>query len=305
VTSFADPGSLWRHDLSSGDTVLVRPSAASVDPSAFVTEQVFAPSEDGTLIPMFLTRRVDVRPDGDVPVLVYGYGGFNVSITPYFSLAHLVWMERGGLLAVANLRGGGEYGRAWHDAGRRADKHHVFEDFAACARWLAGSGWSRPARIAISGGSNGGLLVGASLTGRPELFGAAVARVGVYDMLRFARFTIGWAWVSDYGDVADPEQYRWLRSYSPLHNVQPGTTYPPTLLVTGDHDDRVVPGHTFKFAATLQTAQAGPAPILVRVDTAAGHGQGKPTSKQIAEEADILAFLDAALGSGSPPPPPG
>ena len=197
-----------------------------------------------------------------MPVLLYGYGGFDVPITPAFSVTQAVWMERGGLLAVANLRGGGEYGEAWHDAGRLANKQNVFDDFCACARWLAASGWSRPDRIAINGGSNGGLLVGACLTQHPELFGAGVAEVGVLDMLRFHKFTIGWAWTSDFGDPDDPEQYRWLRAYSPLHNVQAGRHYPPTLLLTGDHDDRVVPGHSFKFAAALQAAQGGEAPVL-------------------------------------------
>ncbi len=295
VVSFADSGSLWRHHLSSEETALVREPAAPVDPAGFATDQVFVTSDDGTRVPLFLTRRRDVQPAGEVPVILYGYGGFDIPISPFFSVTQAVWMERGGLLAVASLRGGGEYGREWHDAGRLANKQKVFDDFCACARWLAGSGWSRPGRIAINGGSNGGLLVGACLTQHPELFGAAVAQVGVLDMLRFHKFTIGWAWKSDFGDPDDPEQYRWLRAYSPLHNVEVGRSYPATLLMTGDHDDRVVPGHSFKFAAALQAAQGGPAPILVRVETAAGHGQGKPTSKQIAEQADFLAFLELAL----------
>jgi prolyl oligopeptidase len=202
------------------------------------------------------------------------------------------------MLAVASLRGGGEYGRAWHEAGRRANKQNVFDDFCACARWLAGSGWSRADRIAISGGSNGGLLVGACLTQHPELFGACVPFVGVHDMLRFHKFTVGRAWIADYGDPDDPEQYQWLRAYSPLHNVRPGEHYPPTLVLTGDHDDRVVPGHSFKFAATLQAAQAGEAPVLIRIETSAGHGAGKPTSKVIDESADVLVFLQLALGRG-------
>jgi prolyl oligopeptidase len=205
------------------------------------------------------------------------------------------FMERGGLFAAANLRGGGEYGTAWHDAGRLANKQNVFDDFCACARWLAGSGWSRPERIAIIGASNGGLLVGACLTEHPELFGAAVAMVGVLDMLRFNKFTIGWAWTSDFGDPDDPEQYRWLRAYSPLHNLRQGGRYPATLVLTGDHDDRVVPGHSFKFAAALQEAQGGDRPVLIRVETSAGHGAGKPTAKLIAEGTDVLAFLEAVL----------
>lgn len=295
LTSFTDSGSLWAHDLATGKTALVRPSSAPIDPSKFVTEQVFITSGDSTKIPVFLSRRRDTSASGGVPVLLYGYGGFDVSITPAFSVTQAVWMERGGLLAVANLRGGGEYGSAWHDSGRLARKQNVFDDFCACARWLVSSGWSRPDRIAINGGSNGGLLVGACLTQRPELFGAAVAEVGVLDMLRFHKFTIGWAWTSDFGDPDDPEQYRWLRAYSPLQNVRRGERYPATMLLTGDHDDRVVPGHSFKFAATLQAAQGGDAPILIRVETSAGHGMGKPTAKLIAEGTDMLAFLAGVL----------
>jgi prolyl oligopeptidase len=232
-----------------------------------------------------------------VPTLLYGYGGFHISVGPTFKVEWLAWMERGGLLAVASLRGGGEYGRDWHEAGRLANKQNVFDDFAACARWLASSGWTRAERIGISGRSNGGLLVGASITQHPELFGAAVAEVGVMDMLRFHHFTIGWAWTSDYGSADDPDQFRWLRAYSPLHNIRDGEAYPPTLLTTGDHDDRVVPGHTFKFAAALQAAQGGDAPVLIRIDTDAGHGVGKPVSKLIDERADVLAFLDGCLSS--------
>jgi prolyl oligopeptidase len=205
-------------------------------------------------------------------------------------------MERGGLFAVANLRGGGEYGKDWHDSGRLANKQNVFDDFCACARWLTSSGWSRPGRIAINGGSNGGLLVGACLSQHPELFGAAVAEVGVLDMLRFHKFTIGWAWTSDFGDPDDPEQYSWVRAYSPLHNLHPGEHYPATMLLTGDHDDRVVPGHSFKFAAALQAAQGGDQPVLIRIGTSAGHGLGKPTAKLIGESTDVLAFLESVLG---------
>ena len=211
-------------------------------------------------------------------------------------------MERGGLLAVASLRGGGEYGREWHDAGRLEHKQNVFDDFAATARWLASSGWTRAERIGISGRSNGGLLVGAALTQHPELFGAVVAEVGVMDMLRFHRFTIGWGWTSDYGSADDPDQFRTLFAYSPLHNISDGVVYPATLVTTGDHDDRVVPGHSFKFAAALQAAQAGDAPVVVRIDTDAGHGMGKPVSKLIDERADVLTFLELTLGR--PPPEP-
>ena len=268
------------------------------DPNDFVTEQVFVPSPDGTRVPLFLSRRRGVVPTGEVPTLLYGYGGFQLSLGPTFKAEWLAWMERGGLLAVASLRGGGEYGREWHDAGRLERKQNVFEDFAASARWLAASGWTRPARIGISGRSNGGLLVGASLTQNPGLFGAAVAEVGVMDMLRFHRFTIGWGWTSDYGSADDPDQFRSLLAYSPLHNIRDGVSYPPTLVTTGDHDDRVVPGHSFKFAAALQAAQAGDAPIIARIDTDAGHGIGKPVSKLIDERADVLAFLAMALEPG-------
>jgi prolyl oligopeptidase len=297
LQSFVDAGSLWSHDVSSGETRQLRGPAAPVEPGLMVSEQVFVTADDGERVPLFLTRRRDVSATGDVPVLLIGYGGFNVPMTPYFQSANALWVERGGLLAVAVLRGGGEYGRAWHDAGRLAHKQRVFDDFCDCARWLASSGWSRPGRIAINGASNGGLLVGACLTQHPELFGAAVPEVGVMDMLRFHKFTIGWAWKSDFGDPDDPEQYRWVRAYSPLHNIRPGTRYPPTLITTGDHDDRVVPGHSLKFAAALQAAQGAGAenPVLVRVETAAGHGAGKPTSKAIAERADMLSFLDWAL----------
>jgi len=235
-------------------------------------------------------------PGTPAPTLLYGYGGFNIPVTPSCKVWWLVWLELGGVLAVANLRGGGEYGEAWHDGGRLANKQNVFDDFAACARWLVDEGWTSPARLAINGGSNGGLLVGACMTQRPELYGACVPEVGVLDMLRFHTFTIGWGWASDYGTVDDPEQFSTLLAYSPVHNVRPGTAYPPTLITTGDHDDRVVPGHSFKFAAALQSAQTGEAPVLVRVETDAGHGVATPTGKLIDQRADVLAFLVRALG---------
>jgi prolyl oligopeptidase len=294
VVSFTASARLYRHDLGTGATTLVRGPAAGLDPDAYVTERVTVTSADGTELPMFITRRRDLPRDGEAKVLLHGYGGVGASTTPTFHPAWALWVERGGLLAVASLRGGGEYGRDWHDAGKLARKQNVFDDFCACARWLAGSGWSRAGRIAINGGSNGGLLVGACLTQHPELFGAAVADVGVLDMLRYHRFTVGWLWKTEFGDPDDPQQYRWLRRYSPLHNVRPGD-YPATMLTTGDHDDRVVPAHSFKFAAALQAAQRADAPILLRVDAAAGHGAGKPTAKAIAEAADRLAFYEYAL----------
>jgi prolyl oligopeptidase len=296
TVSFVSPGEVWFHDLSSRTTGQHSAPAIDFDSSRFVTEQVRALSDDGTPVPMFITRPVRSEPSGDTPVLLYGYGGFDIPLTPRFSVTFATWLDLGGILAVANVRGGGEYGRAWHDAGRLADKQKSFDDFCACARWFTDSGWSRADRVGLFGGSNGGLLVGACLTQHPELFGAAVADVGVFDMLRFHLFTIGWAWKSDYGDPEDPEQYRWLRSYSPLHNVRDGTCYPPTLIMTGDHDDRVVPSHSFKFAAALQRAQHCDKPILLRVETSAGHGFGKPTDKVIAEATDRLTFLTSVLG---------
>jgi prolyl oligopeptidase len=296
LTSFTDPASVWACEVTSGECRQIRDAQLPIDAAAIVVSRVTAPSADGTEVPMFLLHRRDVTPTGDVPALLYGYGGYGISITPTFNAARLVWVERGGVLAVANLRGGGEYGKAWFEAGRLANKQNVFDDFAGCARWLATTGWSRSDRIAINGGSNGGLLVGAVLTQHPELVGAAVPEVGVLDMLRYHLFTIGWAWTSDFGDPDDPEQYQWVRAFSPLHAVTPGTAYPPTLVMTGDHDDRVVPGHSFKFAATMQSAQSGEAPVLIRIETSAGHGAGTPVSKQIEARADMLAFTEASLG---------
>jgi prolyl oligopeptidase len=298
--TFGAPQSVLAVRMTDGAVRELGRPALAWDPDDFVTEQVFVTSGDGTRVPLFLSRRRAVAPDGEVPTLLYGYGGFQVPVGPTFRPEWLAWMERGGLLAVASLRGGGEYGKPWHDAGRLANKQNVFDDFAACARWLAASGWTRVGRIGISGRSNGGLLVGASITQHPELFGAAVAEVGVMDMLRFHRFTIGWGWTSDFGSADDPEQFRTLLGYSPLHNVRPGIAYPATLVTTGDHDDRVVPGHSFKFAAALQAAQAGEAPIVIRIDTDAGHGLGKPISKLIDERADVLAFVELALGLDGP-----
>ena len=296
-TTFAAPAVVLAVTMADGRVRELPRAALACDPADFVTEQVFVESEDGTRVPLFLSRRRDVEPDGETPTLLYAYGGFQIPVGPTFKPEWVAWMERGGLLAVASLRGGSEYGKAWHDAGRLANKQNVFDDFAACARWLAWSGWTSARRIGISGRSNGGLLVGASITQHPELFGAAVAEVGVMDMLRFHRFTIGWGWTSDYGSADDSEQFRWLIAYSPLHNLRPGTAYPPTLVTTGDHDDRVVPGHSFKFAAALQAAQGGDGPVIVRIDTDAGHGVGKPVSKLIDERADVISFLDMSLRS--------
>jgi prolyl oligopeptidase len=299
-TTFTAPTAVYRHDIPAHETALVRAPGADIDASAFRTQQVFVTSKDGTRVPMFLVCRADVTPDGSRPTLLYGYGGFDIALTPAFAVSRHVWVERGGVLAIANLRGGGEYGKAWHDAGRLANKQNVFDDAIACAEWLVQEGWTSARRLAIQGGSNGGLLVGACMTQRPDLFGACVPEVGVLDMLRFHRFTIGWGWTSDYGCADDPEQFAWLHAYSPLHNLRPGTAYPATLVTTGDHDDRVVPGHSFKFAAALQAAQGGDAPVLIRIETQAGHGAGKPTGKLIDERTDVLAFLERALGVEEP-----
>ncbi|MGH9169515.1 MAG: prolyl oligopeptidase family serine peptidase [Acidimicrobiales bacterium] len=300
TVSCLESGSTWAHDVVSGETTIVRPSASQFEPASCVTEQVVITSDDGTSVPVLLSRRRDVVPSGDVPVLMHGYGGFNVPNTPMFRTFVAVWLEGGGVFAETILRGGGEFGRSWNEAGKLSNKQNVFDDFAACARWFVSSGWSSPGRVAICGASNGGLLVGASVTQHPELFGAAVAEVGVLDMLRFHKFTIGWAWTSDFGDPDEPVEYQWARAYSPLHNLHPRTAYPATLIMTGDHDDRVVPGHSYKFAAAMQAAQGGEAPVLLRVETSAGHGLGKPTSKQIAERTDFLCFLELALGLPEP-----
>ena len=288
---FTTPLTIFHQDLESGKRRLFREPSVDFDARVHETRQVFYRSKDGTRIPMFLTHRKDLSRERTHPTFLYGYGGFNISLTPYFSVANLVWLELGGVLAVPNLRGGGEYGEAWHQAGTKENKQNVFDDFIAAAEWLTRHGYTRPSQLAIGGRSNGGLLVGAVMTQRPELFGAALPAVGVLDMLRFQKFTIGWAWVSDYGSSEDPQQFKALLAYSPLHNLRQGTRYPPTLITTADHDDRVVPAHSYKFAAALQDAQAGDAPVLIRIETQAGHGAGKPTSKIIEEVADQWGFL--------------
>jgi prolyl oligopeptidase len=265
------------------------------DPSKLKTTQVFYPSKDGTKVPMFLVHRKGLALTGNTPTLLYAYGGFNISVTPWFNPRFVEWVEMGGVLAVANLRGGGEYGEAWHQAGMKQKKQTVFDDFISGAEWLIANKYTSPKKLAIHGGSNGGLLIGAVLNQRPDLFGAAIPAVGVMDMLRFHKFTIGAAWTSEYGSPDNPEDFPAIFAYSPLHNIG-DTAYPPTMILTADHDDRVVPAHSFKYAATLQRAQKGPAPILIRIETAAGHGGGKPTGKRIEEDADVLAFLMKALG---------
>ena len=298
-TSFTTPDTIYRYDVVTGESTIFRRPAVKFDPADYVTEQVFYPSRDGTRIPMFISykKRAGSLPrDGSTPTYLYGYGGFNISLAPAFSVSILAWMEMGGIFAQPNLRGGGEYGKPWHDAGKILNKQNVFDDFIAAAEWLIAQGYTQTPKLAIGGGSNGGLLVGACLTQRPDLFGGCLAAVGVLDMLRFHKFTIGWAWTSDYGSPDSATDFEALYTYSPYHNLSPGTNYPPTLITTGDHDDRVFPAHSFKFAAALQHAQAGPAPTLIRVETRAGHGAGKPTAKLIAEAADRWAFLSHILG---------
>ncbi|MBI4578178.1 MAG: S9 family peptidase [Planctomycetes bacterium] len=294
-TSFSVPTTIYRYVVKTGENVVYKQPRVRFNPDDYEARQVFYISTDGTRVPMFITHRKALRLDGNVPTLLYGYGGFAIPNVPGFSVGHLVWMEMGGVYAEACIRGGGEYGEDWHNAGRLKHKQNCFDDFVAAAEWLIANRYTRPGKLAIQGGSNGGLLVGACITQRPELFGAALPMVGVHDMLRFSQYTIGWAWTAEYGRPDDPEMFPVLRAYSPLHNVKPGTHYPPTLITTADHDDRVVPSHSFKFAAALQRAQGGPAPILIRIETRAGHGRGKPTGKRIEEAADQLAFLTRAL----------
>ena len=289
-TSFSRPSTVYRHHMASGQTTLFRAPTLAFNPEDYVTEQVFYESPDGTRVPMFITHRRGLKIDGRVPTLLYGYGGFNISLTPRFSVANLVWMEMGGVYAQPNLRGGGEYGEEWHQAGTKARKQNVFDDFIAAAEWLIANGYTQPEKLAIAGGSNGGLLVGACMTQRPDLFGVCLPAVGVMDMLRFHKFTIGWAWTSDYGSPDNAEEFPALLAYSPYHNLRRGVEYPATLITTADHDDRVVPAHSFKFAARLQEYHRGRNPVLIRIETKAGHGAGKPTAKQIEEAADKLAF---------------
>jgi prolyl oligopeptidase len=300
-TSFNAPRTIYHLDLTAGVSTVFRQPKVDFNPADYETIQVFYPSKDGTRVPMFITYKKGLKLDGTNPTLLYGYGGFDINLTPYFSVADLVWLEMGGVYAMPNLRGGGEYGEDWHQAGMKLKKQNVFDDFIAAAQWLIDNHYTSTPKLAINGASNGGLLIGACLTQRPDLFGAALPDVGVMDMLRFNKFTIGWAWMSDYGSPDDnAAEFKALYAYSPLHNIRPGTKYPPTLITTGDHDDRVVPAHSFKFAATLQKDQAGDAPILIRIETRAGHGGGKPTDKIIAEISDQYAFLLTELGMQLP-----
>jgi prolyl oligopeptidase len=299
-SSFAVPPSVYRYDLITRESRLIRQSKVKFDPDQYTTKQVFYESQDGTRVPMFITHKMGIELDGNNPTLLYGYGGFNIPLTPRFSISRLAWMEMGGVYAVANLRGGGEYGEKWHQAGTKLNKQNVFDDFIAAAQWLTENGYTKPEKLAIQGGSNGGLLVGACMTQKPELFGACLPAVGVMDMLRFHKFTAGRFWVDDYGSADDPKEFQALLAYSPYHNLKKGVKYPATFVTTADTDDRVVPGHSFKFAARLQEMQSGAAPVLIRIETRAGHGAGKPTSKIIEEIADQWAFLVENLGMRQP-----
>ncbi|MCH8335414.1 MAG: S9 family peptidase [Proteobacteria bacterium] len=290
-SSFNMPSTISRLDVSTGEVEVFKKPDVAFDPDDYQVEQIFYESRDGTRVPMFISHRKDVVPDGNRPTMLYGYGGFNISIRPSYSTTRLAWMEMGGIYAVANLRGGGEYGEEWHQAGTKLNKQNVFDDFIAAAEYLIENNYTNSDKLAIFGGSNGGLLVGAVINQRPELFGAAIPAVGVMDMLRFHRFTAGRFWTDDYGSADNPEEFEALRAYSPYHNIREGVEYPAILVTTADTDDRVVPGHSFKYAAAMQRAQGGDAPVLIRIETRAGHGAGVPTDKVIADYADRWAFL--------------
>ena len=294
--SIATPPTIYHYDMTTGASHLWRRAEVNFKPEDYEVQQVFYHSKDGTRVPMFVASKKGIKLDGSNPTLLYAYGGFNISLLPTFSVSRVAWMEMGGVYAQPNLRGGGEYGEAWHQGGTKLKKQNVFDDFIAAAEWLVARKYTRPDKLAIQGGSNGGLLVGAVMMQRPELFGACLPAVGVMDMLRFNQFTEGRLWVDDYGSPEDPEQFKALLAYSPYHNIKPGTCYPATLVTTADTDDRVVPGHSFKFTAALQRAQACSAPVLIRVSTRAGHGVGKPVRKRIEEIADDWAFLRKNLG---------
>lgn len=299
LTSFAYPSARFTYDPTTGESkFLGAPEIKGVNMDDYVTEQVFYPSKDGTMIPMFLTYKKGLNKDGNNPVYLYGYGGFNVSLTPGFSPNRMLWLENGGIYAQTNLRGGAEYGDDWHLAGTKMNKQNVFDDFISAAEYLIKEGYTNPEKIAIEGGSNGGLLIGAVVNQRPELFKAAIPRVGVMDMMRYHLFTIGWNWAPDYGTSADsPEMAQYLLNYSPLHNIKnDGTKYPAIMVTTADHDDRVVPAHSFKYAATLQAANTGDQPKIIRIDSKAGHGAGKPVTKVIDEYTDIYSFIFNNLG---------
>lgn len=290
LTSFTYPATIYKYDIKTKLSSLFRKTEVDFNPNDYETKQIFYPSKDGTKIPMFIVHKKGIPLDGNNPALLYGYGGFNVSINPSFSASRLLWLEQGGVYAVSNIRGGSEYGEKWHEAGMRFNKQNVFDDFIAAAEYLVGNKYTNPSRLAIQGGSNGGLLVGAVTNQRPDLFKVALPAVGVMDMLRFHKFTIGWAWVNDYGSSDDSAQFNYLKKYSPIHNIRDSVNYPALLVTTADHDDRVVPAHSFKYISTLQEKYKGPNPVLIRIETSAGHGAGKPTAKIIEETSDIYSF---------------
>ncbi len=295
-SSFNAPPTIYRYDMKTGKSTLFRESKVKFDPSLYEVKQVFYASKDGTKVPMFLTYKKGLKLNGRNPTILYGYGGFNIPSTPGFSIARIGWLEMGGVYAIACIRGGSEYGKDWWKGGSRLNKQNVFDDFAWAGKWLIANKYTSTPKLAIQGGSNGGLLVGATLNQHPDLFGAAIPQVGVMDMLRFDKFTIGWAWRSDYGDPTNADDFKAMYAYSPYHNAKPGTKYPATLVTTADHDDRVFPAHSFKYTAAMQEAQSGDAPVLIRIQTRGGHGAGLPTALAIEQQADIYAFLVKNLG---------
>ena len=296
-TNFTDPGTIFKYDIPAGTSEIFFRPELKFDPEQFETKQVFYPGKDGTKVPMFIVHKKGLKLDGTNPTLLYSYGGFNISLGPSFSPSRILLLEQGGVYALANLRGGGEYGEAWHEAGMKAKKQNVFDDFIAAAEYLIRENYTSTEKLGIMGGSNGGLLVGAVMTQRPELFKVAFPVVGVLDMLRFQKFSAGFGWTPEYGNADNsPEEFAYLKAYSPLHNVKPGTAYPATMVMTADHDDRVVPAHSFKFISALQAVHTGPNPVLIRVDVNAGHGAGKPTSMIIQEQADVWSFFWANTG---------
>ena len=296
-SSFTFPPTIYRFDVAANKAEVFRKADVSFQPEDYVSEQLFYTSKDGTRVPMFITYKKGMQKTGKNPLLLYGYGGFNISVNPGFSVARIPFIENGGIYVIANIRGGGEYGEAWHKAGTKMQKQNVFDDFIAAAEFLIKEKYTSAKKLAIDGGSNGGLLVGACMTQRPDLFAVAIPEVGVLDMLRYHKFTIGWAWATDYGTSEESkEMFDYLKAYSPLHNLKPGVSYPATMVMTGDHDDRVVPAHSFKFAATLQASNAGNTPSLIRIDTKAGHGAGKPIGKVIDAQTDMWSFIMYHLG---------
>ena len=296
-TSFTFPPTIYRYDVAQNKSEVFRKTEVNFNPEDYVSEQQFYTSKDGTKVPMFITYKKGLKKNGKNPTMLYGYGGFNISLNPSFSVARIPFLEQGGIYVVANIRGGGEYGEKWHKAGTKMQKQNVFDDFIGAAEYLIAQKYTSPEKLAINGGSNGGLLIGACMTQRPDLFAVAIPEVGVLDMLRYQKFTIGWAWATDYGTSEESkEMFEYLKAYSPLHNVKEGVKYPATMIMTGDHDDRVVPAHSFKFAATLQHANTGNYPSLIRIDTKAGHGAGKPIAKVIDAQTDMWAFVMYNLG---------